>query len=89
MSIAITHVEYDRGMRQKTSVTLSEDLLQALAKATRKGESRSQAVERLLRETLSRETRRARDNRDLELIDRNADRLNAEAEDVLGYQVDL
>lgn len=76
-------------MRQKTSVTLSEDLLQALAKATRKGESRSQAVERLLRETLSRETRRARDNRDLKLIDRNADRLNAEAEDVLGYQVDL
>jgi metal-responsive CopG/Arc/MetJ family transcriptional regulator len=76
-------------MRQKTSVTLSEDLLQALAKATRKGESRSQAVERLLRETLSRESRQARDKRDLALIDRNADRLNSEAEDVLGYQVDL
>jgi metal-responsive CopG/Arc/MetJ family transcriptional regulator len=76
-------------MRQKTSVTLSEDLLAALARATRKGESRSQAVERLLRQTLASETRRARDVRDFDLINRHADRLNAEAEDVLSYQVDL
>jgi metal-responsive CopG/Arc/MetJ family transcriptional regulator len=76
-------------MRQKTSVTLSEDLLDALRKATKKGESRSQAVERLLRETLAREARMAQDGRDLALINRHAERLNAEAEDVLAYQVDL
>jgi metal-responsive CopG/Arc/MetJ family transcriptional regulator len=76
-------------MKQKTSVTLSEDLLEALSKATKKGESRSQAVERLLRETLAREARRAQESRDLDRINRHADRLNAEAEDVLAYQVDL
>ncbi len=31
--------------------------------------------------------RRERDARDLEIINRNADALNAEAEDVLAYQV--
>ena len=35
------------------------------------------------------EARRASDLRDLELINRHADVLNAEAEDVLGYQADL
>jgi metal-responsive CopG/Arc/MetJ family transcriptional regulator len=86
---SVSSPEYTYRMRQKTSVTLSEDLLAALAQATRKGESRSQAVERLLRQTLAGEARRARDVRDLDLINRHADRLNAEAEDVLAYQVDL
>jgi hypothetical protein len=31
-------------------------------------------------------TRAARDSRDIEIINRNADRLNAEAEDALEYQ---
>jgi metal-responsive CopG/Arc/MetJ family transcriptional regulator len=76
-------------MKLKTSVTLSEDILKGLKRASRKGESRSETIERLLRESLAARTRRLADQRDLEIINRHADRLNAEAEDVLDYQTDL
>ena len=76
-------------MKQKTSVTLSEDILKTLRRAARKGESRSETIERLLRESLAASERSAADRRDLELINRHADRLNAEADDVLEYQTDL
>ena len=33
--------------------------------------------------------RRAQDSKDLEIINRNADELNEEADDVLGFQVEL
>ena len=49
-------------------------------------ESRSEVIERLLRERFVQMRKRARDLRDLEIINRNADRLNEEAEDVLKYQ---
>ena len=76
-------------MKLKTSVTLSEDLVKTLARVARKGESRSEAVERLLRESLAAEARRAADAKDLDAINRQADALNAEVEDVLSYQVDV
>jgi metal-responsive CopG/Arc/MetJ family transcriptional regulator len=76
-------------MKLKTSITLSEDVLKTLGKAARKGESRSQTIERILRESLAARTRDAADRRDLEIINRHADRLNAEARDVLDYQTDL
>jgi hypothetical protein len=76
-------------MKQKTSITLSEDILKTLRRAGRKGESRSETIERLLRESLVASERFAADRRDLELINRHADRLNAEADDVLEYQTDL
>ena len=81
--------QYDRGMKLKTSVTLSEGLLKTVRRAARKGESRSETIERLLRESLASQARHAADQRDLELINRHADRLNAEARDVLDYQTDL
>jgi metal-responsive CopG/Arc/MetJ family transcriptional regulator len=73
-------------MKLKTSVTLSEDVVKRLDRATKKGESRSQAIERLLRESLYAEARRAADLRDLTLINKHAAQLNAEADDVLAYQ---
>jgi len=76
-------------MRVKTSVTLSEDVLKAVKRAAGRGESRSQAVERLLREGIAARARRAANARDLALINGNADALNAEAEDVLAYQGDV
>lgn len=76
-------------MKLKTSITLSEDVLKTLRRASRKGESRSETIERLLREGLAARARQAADERDLALINRHADRLNAEAEDVLDYQTDL
>ena len=73
----------------KTSITLSEDIVKRLDRATRRGENRSQAIERLLRERLEAEARRAADSKDLALIDEHAAELNAEAEDVLAYQTEL
>jgi metal-responsive CopG/Arc/MetJ family transcriptional regulator len=76
-------------MKLKTSVTLSEDVVKRLDRAKRRGESRSEAIERLLRESLHAEARRAADLRDLALINAHAEQLNAEADDALGYQADL
>jgi metal-responsive CopG/Arc/MetJ family transcriptional regulator len=76
-------------MKVKTSITLSEDIIKGLARLARRGESRSETIERLLRHGMAAEARRATDARDRALIDRHADALNEEAEDVLGYQVDV
>jgi metal-responsive CopG/Arc/MetJ family transcriptional regulator len=76
-------------MKVKTSITLSEDVLKRLDRVARRGENRSQAIERLLKERLRAEARNAADAKDLALIDEHADELNAEAEDVLAYQAEL
>jgi metal-responsive CopG/Arc/MetJ family transcriptional regulator len=76
-------------MKVKTSITLSEDLVKTLVRVARNGESRSEAIERLLREGLAAQARRAADAKDLEAINRQADALNAEVADVLSYQVDV
>jgi len=76
-------------MKLKTSITLSEDLVKTIDRTARKGESRSQAIERLVRESLAARARKAADDRDRALIDQHADQLNALAEDALHYQADL
>ena len=76
------------GMKLKTSITLDEDVLAAVEAATHPGESRSQAIERLLRESLAARARAEIDARERSIIDAHADELNREAIDVLGYQVD-
>jgi metal-responsive CopG/Arc/MetJ family transcriptional regulator len=76
-------------MKLKTSVTLSEDVVKTIDRAARAGENRSRTIERLLRERLAAEARHLADQRDLTLINRHADALNAEAADVLSYQSDL
>ena len=75
-------------MKVKTSVTLEQGVVAAVEKAARDGESRSQAIERLLRESLATKARAAIDGRDRDIIDAHADELNDEAADVLAYQVD-
>ena len=76
-------------MRQKTSLTLSEEVLAGLKKATRRGESRSETVNRLLRERLADDAAQLARAREVEQINRHADALNAEAADVLAYQGDV
>ena len=73
-------------MKQKTSVTLSEDVLAGLKRASRRGESRSETVDRLLRERLAEQAAHLARAREIDQINRHADALNAEAADVLGYQ---
>lgn len=74
-------------MKAKTSITLSEDIAKAIDRITPKGGSRSQTIERLLRDGLAKRTRHADDQRELAAINEHVDELNAEAEDVLTYQV--
>ena len=77
------------GMRVKTSVTIDEEVLKAIDRATTPGRSRSRIIEDAARDYLARQARSARDARDRELIDEVADALNAEMDDVLTYQADL
>jgi len=76
-------------MKRKTSITLSEGVVKAIDRLTPKGGSRSQTIERLLREGVLRRARQFRDSKELDVINRHAEQLNEEAEDVLTYQVDL
>ena len=76
-------------MKRKTSITLSEDLVRAVDRLSGKHESRSEAIERLVREGLAARTRRAAEDRDRALLNRHATTLNAEMADVLDYQGDV
>lgn len=75
-------------MKLKTSITLEERVVAAVQRAARDGESRSQVIERLLRQSLAEQERAAIDRRDRAILDARADELNEEAADVLGYQED-
>lgn len=70
-------------MRVKTSVTLPEGLLRRL---DRLGPNRSAVLEQAALTYLAQLERIARDRKDIEIINRNADRLNREANDTLEYQ---
>ncbi|MGH9373213.1 MAG: hypothetical protein ACRD15_16955 [Vicinamibacterales bacterium] len=59
-----------------------------MKRASRKGESRSETIERLLRERLSEEAARRAREKEIALINRHADELNALMADVLTYQAD-
>ena len=76
-------------MKLKTSITLDKDVVAAVERSARKGESRSQTIERLLRLSLAAQARADQDTRDRHMINAHADELNAKAADVLAYQVDL
>ena len=75
-------------MKMKTSITLEREVVTAVEEAAREGESRSQVIERLLRQSFAARERSAIDKRDRNIINAHADELNEEAVDVLGYQVE-
>lgn len=73
-------------MKQKTSITLSEDILTRIDRLAGSKYSRSELIERVLRKYLREKTRNELHARDVKLINAAAERLNAEATDVLDYQ---
>jgi hypothetical protein len=75
--------EYNYLVRVKTSITLPADLLQTI---DRINSNRSDFIEKASRANIARIERARRDARDIEIINRNAKRLNAEARDAMGYQ---
>ena len=70
-------------MRVKTSITLPQELLSRLDRVDR---NRSALLEKAAVAYLAQIEREARDRRDREIIDRNAEGLNREARDTLEYQ---
>ncbi|HEY4364445.1 MAG TPA: hypothetical protein VGN17_26000 [Bryobacteraceae bacterium] len=70
-------------MRVKTSITLPKELLGRLDRVDK---NRSALLERAAVAYLAELDKQARDLRDIAIINRNADRLNREALDSLGYQ---
>jgi len=73
-------------MKEKTSITLSRDVLAGIDRLAGSKHSRSAVIERALRRYLSEHARTRMQARDLEQLNRAADELNAEAADVLDYQ---
>lgn len=70
-------------MKVKTSVTLPRELLDRLDRVDK---NRSAVLEQAARAYLDRLEREQRDRQDVEIINRNADRLNRETRDTLEYQ---
>jgi metal-responsive CopG/Arc/MetJ family transcriptional regulator len=67
--------------------TLSREILKAVDEQAGSTGNRSEFIEKALRSYLDLMFRLRRDARDLDIINRTADRLNDEADDVLSYQV--
>ena len=76
-------------MKEKTSITLSRDVLSGIDKLAGAKRSRSAVIENVLRIYLRKQERARMNARDLEILNRAADRFNAEMADVLKDQADL
>ena len=75
-------------MKEKTSITLSRDLLRDIDRLAGSKYSRSAVIERAVRSYLKERERAFIYAHDLEILNRAAHRLNAEAEETLEYQAD-
>lgn len=75
-------------MKVKTSVTLSEEVINEIENIV-KGSNRSAFIEKALWSFLMLQERKLRNDRDLEIINNQAEFLNKEAEDVLLFQKEL
>lgn len=76
-------------MKVKTSITLPQDLVRQIDGLAGQYGNRSTLIERAIRDFLAAQAKRQRELQDLDILNRRADALNTEAEDVLSYQVDL
>jgi metal-responsive CopG/Arc/MetJ family transcriptional regulator len=77
-------------MKVKTSITLSDKLLEAVDKRARQHKkTRSGFIEVAVWAFIEQQIRNEQNARDLEIINRRADFLNQEANDVLEYQTPL
>lgn len=73
-------------MKEKTSVTLSPEVLTGIDRLAGSKQSRSAFIEDVLRQYLRERCKAVRDARDIELINRHAEKLNRHAEDGLEDQ---
>jgi metal-responsive CopG/Arc/MetJ family transcriptional regulator len=71
-------------MKNKASITITDTLLTEVDKVS--NGNRSDFIERAVKEYLSKAHRGIRDKKDILKINKAADLLNSEAQDVLNYQ---
>ncbi len=76
-------------MKVKTSITLSNEVMESIDQYIGEYRSRSEFLETAARKYIAQLVRKEVDRRDIEIINRNADSLNAEALDVLSYQLPI
>ena len=76
------------GMKIKTSVSISEELLQAIDELVEGGQNRSSFLENAAWEYVSKLKRAQQNARDIKIINKHANELNAEVLDALAYQVE-
>jgi metal-responsive CopG/Arc/MetJ family transcriptional regulator len=69
-------------MKEKTSITLSKNVLKAIDRLAGSKQSRSAFIEAVLAGYLRQQARAQIEARDLELINKAADELNDEVEDI-------
>lgn len=75
-------------MKVKTSITISEELLQSIDELFGRQKNMSEFIEKAAWDFIERQRRKKRDLEDLKILNKNAVKLNREAEDVLSYQAD-
>ncbi|MGB7291641.1 MAG: ribbon-helix-helix domain-containing protein [Thermodesulfobacteriota bacterium] len=80
-------MEYISGMKVKTSITLSEDIIEAIDQWSTRFKNRSEFIESALRAYMAKLIRDEQNAKDLAIINERVERLNKEAADVLNYQV--
>jgi metal-responsive CopG/Arc/MetJ family transcriptional regulator len=73
-------------MKEKTSITLSPEILVGIDQLTGSKKSRSAVIEDILRQYIREQTKAARRARDLAILNRYAGELNRDAEDGLDEQ---
>ena len=73
-------------MKEKTSITLSSEVLSGIDRIAGSKQSRSAFIEDILNQYLRQRSRTQRDQRDVAIINRNAERLNRDATEGLEYQ---
>ena len=76
-------------MKEKTSVTLSKNVLAGIDRLAGSQRSRSAFIEAVLVRYLREHSRAQRNARDLAIINRNVEQLNRDALDSLEYQAPL
>ncbi len=76
-------------MREKTSITLSSDILAEIDRNAGSKASRSAFIESVLREFFKAKVREAIHARDLELINAHADSLTRESQELEDYQAPI
>lgn len=76
-------------MKVKTSITLSKYLLKEIDSIISKSGNRSLFIEEAIKNYLNQQKRSMRNKNDIEIINRSADELNKEAENILSYQVNI